>query len=79
MSAVWFVTLALFSLVASTERKKAVQNRGETEQADSFWKNVHNTSSSLRHVPSYLKKLYKMQDRRSTISQVSCIFSELGE
>jgi hypothetical protein len=45
-----------------------------------FLQNIPNASENVRRriVPSYLKKLYKMQDRRSTISQVSCIFSEGG-
>jgi hypothetical protein len=41
---------------------------------------TRNASKNVRRriVPAYLKRLYDMQDRASTFSQISCIFSKGG-
>jgi hypothetical protein len=76
MSSVLLLTLAFLSLVVSSDTRNDDQSQQERELAQLFLQNIPNASEYVRHVPSYLKKLYQMQDRRPTFSQVSCVFSE---
>ena len=78
MSSVLFLTLALLSWEISSDAKNYVKRQEARELAQLFLQNIPNASESIRRriVPAYLKKLYNMQARVSTFSQVSCIFSE---
>ena len=80
MSSVLFLTLALLSLEVSSDTRNDVKSHERRELAQLFLQNIPNASKNVRRriVPAYLKRLYDMQDRASTFSQISCIFSKGG-
>lgn len=79
MSSVLLLSLALLGLLVFSDTNDDAKSQEERILAQVFLQNIQNASKkSIRHrtVPSYMKKLFKMQDRRSTFSKISCVFSE---
>lgn len=76
---VLFLTAALLSFVANSNKRYDVKSQEERDLVRLFLQRIPNASRNVgrrREVPSFLKKLFKMQSRRSTFSQVFCTFSE---
>lgn len=79
MSCVLLLSLTLLTLLLCSDTNEDAKSQEERTFAQVFLQNIQNASKkSIRHrtVPSYMKKIFKMQDRRSTFSKVSCVFSE---
>ncbi|XP_028397777.1 bone morphogenetic protein 7-like [Dendronephthya gigantea] len=76
---VLFVTAALLNFVVSTDSRNDLKSQEERDLMRLFLQKIPDASKNVgrrREVPSFLKKLFKMQSRRSTFSQVFCTFSE---